>query len=153
MSTNRVAGLIDIWTEYQSKPTPELAKALADNFGYMLTQVSKIDFNEYQEQALTTREFRRQDAIDYCAAKLSVEAGEVLEVIVERLRDEKDGRLTQTRIDKAIEEIGDCLWYAAVLSYELGVSFEEVARRNFAKLVARSEKDNIKKRGMKHEGK
>lgn len=153
MSTNRVAGLIDVWNEYKDNPTPEQAKILADNFGYMLSQVSKLTFNSYQEEALRTRAFRRQNAIDYCSAKLSVEAGEVLEVLIERHRDEDDGRLTEVRIEKAIEEIGDCLWYAAVLAYELGVPFEEVARRNFIKLSERANKGNIKKKGLKHEGK
>lgn len=39
--------------------------------------------------------------------------------------------------DKVAKEIGDVLWYAAVLAHEVGVPFEEIAQRNIAKLRAR----------------
>lgn len=36
-----------------------------------------------------------------------------------------------------MEEMGDCLWYMAILCDELGVTFEELWERNIAKLRVR----------------
>ena len=36
-----------------------------------------------------------------------------------------------------IEEVGDVMWYLAIICDELGVSFEEVQAKNIAKLKAR----------------
>lgn len=39
--------------------------------------------------------------------------------------------------DNMVEEIGDLMWYVALLCHELGVSFEEVWKKNIAKLELR----------------
>ena len=45
--------------------------------------------------------------------------------------------------DKIIKELGDVLWFVALLSEYLGVSFEELANRNIAKLAERKRANTI----------
>ncbi|EJW98460.1 MazG family pyrophosphatase [gut metagenome] len=48
--------------------------------------------------------------------------------------------------DKKIElakEIGDVLWYCAVLSHDLGISLEEVGKMNIQKLASRQARNKL----------
>jgi len=94
-----------------------------------------LTLDHYQDLALTTWKRTPGDQVDdlaYLALGLNGEAGEVAEHIKKRLRHGKE-------IDRdAIKhELGDLLWYAAVMAHELGFSLEDVAADNIAKLRAR----------------
>jgi len=43
-----------------------------------------------------------------------------------------------------IDELGDCLWYCALVAHELNVDLKPVTERNLAKLRQRAEADEIK---------
>lgn len=60
------------------------------------------------------------------------EAGELMDAI-------KKAKIYGKELDKVnlAEEVGDVMWYLAVLCDELGVSFESVWEKNIAKLSAR----------------
>lgn len=66
------------------------------------------------------------------ALGLAGEAGEVADTIKKAVFHRHG--LDQ---DKLVKELGDVLWYLAALASKLGVSLDEVAERNIAKLKER----------------
>ena len=66
------------------------------------------------------------------ALGLCGEAGEVIDLLKKHLFQGHD--LDKERM---IGEVGDCLWYIAELATGLGVSLDEIARRNIEKLKGR----------------
>lgn len=103
-----------------------------------------MDFKEYQEAAVGTAIYPAVKIVGqeeelryvYPALGLCGEAGEVAEKVKKLLRDAK-GELTQESKMAVAKELGDVLWYVAALAQEIGVSMEEVAVANIAKLSAR----------------
>lgn len=94
-----------------------------------------LTLDDYQDLALTTWKRTPGDQVDdlaYLALGLNGEAGEVAEHIKKRLRHGKE-----IDRDELKKELGDLLWYAAVMADELGFSLEDVAADNIAKLRAR----------------
>jgi NTP pyrophosphatase (non-canonical NTP hydrolase) len=92
-----------------------------------------MNLNDYQTAALhTAMEKSPREIIEYCAHGLSGEAGEVSEIIKKHYYHGHD--LSPQQL---MDEIGDVMWYAAVLSYALGFTIEYVAERNLAKLAKR----------------
>ena len=75
----------------------------------------------------------------YSAMGLAGEAGEVAEQVKKFMRDD-GGTLREERRQKLIHELGDVLWYVAAVAYDLGVSLDEVAEANIAKLASRQER-------------
>lgn len=78
------------------------------------------DFNEYRKLALRTLNHQGKDRnILHCILGMVGEAGELSEII-------GFSKTLAPAIDRgqAIGELGDCLWYAAVLSEELNTDFE-----------------------------
>ena len=68
------------------------------------------------------------------------------EKIKKVIRD-NGGVITEEKREELKKEIGDVLWYAAGLSAELGLSLEDVAAFNIAKLQSRKERGVIKGSG------
>lgn len=69
-----------------------------------------MTFSEYEKQAITTRSYRKEIGIPYCALGLCGELGE----FYEKLDSDEliDPKLIQ-------QEVGDMLWYIALLRVEL----------------------------------
>ena len=107
-----------------------------------------MTFDEYQKQALTTA-IKKDDAIlDLCHWVLGVtgESGEIAEKVKKLIRDGNAEVSEGTRQELA-KEIGDVLWYLAVLADHLGVSFDEVAQMNVNKLQSRKQRDTLRGSG------
>lgn len=68
------------------------------------------------------------------------EAGEVAEKYKKIIRDKK-GELTNGDIQELVKELGDVLWYTAMLARYLGVDFDDVAKGNIAKLRDRQKRN------------
>lgn len=96
-----------------------------------------MDFNEYQKLALRTAAPLDTRLTDLLHGALGVitEAGELTDVV-------KKFKFADKPIDwvNVQEEIGDILWYLALLSRATGMSLEEIATLNIAKLEARYKK-------------
>jgi NTP pyrophosphatase (non-canonical NTP hydrolase) len=70
------------------------------------------------------------------------EAGEVAEKFKKILRD-KGGVVSSQDRDELVKELGDILWYVAIIAEHLDVNFGEVAEKNIAKLSSRAKRDLI----------
>lgn len=98
-----------------------------------------MDFTDYQIKARKTAIYPSKYIVIYPALKLAGEAGEVAEKIGKSLRDQ-DGKFNEEELTK---EIGDVLWYCAALASDLGLSLEDIAIENLAKLKSRQERGKL----------
>lgn len=108
--------------------------------------MSVLSFAQYQIRASSTAfyphamEGGHPVAMAYTVLKLNGEAGEVAELLGKMWRTEGGMvKLTAEARRKLIEELGDVMWYVAAIASELGISLEDVAAHNLAKLAARAE--------------
>lgn len=111
-----------------------------------------MELNEYQKKALTTalRQYGKEYNIIYPALGLAEETGEVVGKIKKWLRgDDGKGEMNSERKEALKLELGDVLWYLAVLADDLGFTLEEVGRANNEKLQLRKEQGTIKGDGDK----
>jgi NTP pyrophosphatase (non-canonical NTP hydrolase) len=107
-----------------------------------------MTFDEYQEQALKTA-YTDPKYVDTLMDKtiwamgVASEAGEVLEKW-KKMVAYNEGEITEEFIGTLKKELGDVVWYVAVLANSLGLSFEEVMQLNVDKLKDRQKRDVIK---------
>lgn len=103
-----------------------------------------MTFDEYQRHALKTAIYNGDKMLDLChwALGLSGESGEIAEKIKKIIRDQG---ADPSKIDRGDikKELGDILWYIAVLAYELGIDLDEVASANVEKLANRQKRGVI----------
>jgi len=101
-----------------------------------ISQVSDnpVPLADYQSAATRTANtaLTPEDALLDVAAGLAEEAGEVLALV----RKQRFQRRPFDR-DELIDELGDALWCLASVATSLGVTLDDVADRNIAKLRAR----------------
>jgi NTP pyrophosphatase (non-canonical NTP hydrolase) len=98
-----------------------------------------MDFDAYIYEARKTAIYPRNRSLEYLALGLASEAGEVAGKIKKEIRDESCG-------DVGIE-LGDVLWYVAMLADELGYSLTQVAEKNIEKLRDRQEQGQLQGSG------
>lgn len=106
---------------------------------------AKMLLQDYQDAALTTAVFPGQGeflGLTYCALGLNGEAGEVADCFKKAQRDD-DLKLTPERREKIKLEMGDCLWYIAVLAHQMGMTLESVAEANIEKLKSRQARGKL----------
>lgn len=96
-----------------------------------------MDCDDYQRAALrTARDRDAPDEFMHLVLGLVGEAGEIAEKVKKLIRDQ-NGDLARLDRDDMAAELGDVLWYSAVLASYLGLSLNEVAERNVDKLADR----------------
>lgn len=106
-----------------------------------------MELNAYQEAAKTTAVYTSHDQQLICTVLgLNGEAGEVAEKIKKVIRDKNSiiGDDDRREIQK---ELGDVLWYVAVLADTLGLDLEAVAQMNLEKLKSRFQRGAIHGQG------
>lgn len=91
-----------------------------------------MELNEYQAQCLNT--WQGQERLVRAFLGVCGEAGELSERIKKHLRGDYDVEELKSR---SFKEIGDVLYYIAVLAHELGFSLSDIAEDNIAKLAKR----------------
>jgi len=107
-----------------------------------------ITLDGYQLQAETTF-IVEESKIEYLALGLANETGELLGVLKKHMRDEEQP-LADMDYEKRLtvmKELGDVLWYAAVLAAQLQFDLSSVAEMNLRKLDRRMQLDLIKGSG------
>ena len=65
------------------------------------------------------------------------EAGEVVEKW-KKIVAYKEGRISEEDLNELAKELGDVVWYIAVLAHSLGLSFEDVMQQNLESLPVAS---------------
>ncbi len=103
-----------------------------------------MTLNDYQKEALVTAVWSGDNLKDLAHWVLGVtgEAGEVAEKVKKIIRD-NNGELSEEAKAELMKELGDVMWYLAVLAEHIGYSFEEVGKANIAKLRDRQSRDKI----------
>ncbi len=102
-----------------------------------------MNFDEYQERAKQTARYPViGHGVIYPTLGLTNEAGEVSGKIKKIFRD-KEGIFSEADRAALLAELGDVLWYLAQVSTELGLSLDEVAEHNIAKLLDRQSRGTI----------
>jgi NTP pyrophosphatase (non-canonical NTP hydrolase) len=97
--------------------------------------------DEYQREARSTAIYRANAAVIYPAMGLANEAGEVLGKVKKKIRD---GVLDK---EATIKELGDVLWYLAILADDLHTNLSDVAQQNLDKLRSRQERGTLQGNG------
>ncbi|MCV0439795.1 MAG: nucleoside triphosphate pyrophosphohydrolase family protein [Hydrogenophaga sp.] len=103
-----------------------------------------VDFVEYQTRTADTAIYPGQGQImglAYVGLGLG-ESGEVQGKIKKVLRDD-GGVISDEKRAAIAKELGDMLWYVSQTATELGLSLEQVAADNLAKLASRQERGVI----------
>ncbi len=109
-----------------------------------------MELNEYQKRALSTAFHPEKSKVIYPALGLASEAGEVSGKVKKWVRgDDGEGAMSEERRMTLRDEIGDVLWYVAVLSHDLGFELDEIAKLNVEKLNSRKERGTLKGDGDK----
>ncbi|MEV0427832.1 nucleoside triphosphate pyrophosphohydrolase family protein [Micromonospora sp. NPDC050495] len=96
-----------------------------------------MDLNDYQRGALRTAASRdRPNELLHLVLGLVGESGEIAEKFKKWVRDHDSD---ESRIDRAdiAKELGDVLWYLAVLADYLDLSLDDIAAANLAKVASR----------------
>ncbi|MDQ3123375.1 MAG: nucleoside triphosphate pyrophosphohydrolase family protein [bacterium] len=101
-----------------------------------------MTFDEYQIAAIKTANLKRKNELFHLVLGLVGEAGEVAEKFKKLVRDKNTD---ETQIDRQDmqKELGDVLWYVAVLSKYLGLDLENVASANVEKLASRQQRGKL----------
>jgi NTP pyrophosphatase (non-canonical NTP hydrolase) len=120
---------------------------------------SKATLDEFQISAVNTYDptrimiLGREDIGDvyeadwvYLALGLVGEAGEVTEKLKKIVRN-KHGRWSYPDNEELAKELGDVLWYLAVLADAFGIPLSQIAEMNQKKL-----EDRVKRKVVKSEG-
>ncbi len=97
-----------------------------------------MTFTEYQAQALTTNLKNDDQTLEILQQALGLgdEAGEVLAIFKKWVRD--DGAdISKLDTERVKKELGDILWYIAVVAHDVGLKLDEIAVKNLQKLSDR----------------
>jgi NTP pyrophosphatase (non-canonical NTP hydrolase) len=106
-------------------------------------QLSDITAAEYQSRACETAIFPKKQAMEYLTLGLTGESGEIANKVKKFIRD---GAVKDEYLAKRIEigyEIGDVLWYCAVLAEELEMNLGHIMEKNLEKLADRHKRGKI----------
>lgn len=122
--------------------------------------MANLTLNEYQDKAMSTC-MPESDNLFYMLVNLVGEVGEFASKAGKHLRKGKlhitttqrdeEGKILHTQVWNVsdeerhlmLSEIGDILWQTAGLAKVMGVTLEEVAEENLAKLASRKQRNVI----------
>lgn len=130
-------------------PPPPMVEEMVDSHVIMridevLKRINGMGMNEYQKLAEVTVVYPPDLKVIYPTIGLAGETGEVCEKVKKWIRDSDRKPLSQEQLDMFKKELGDVLWYLAVLAKDLGLSLDDIAKHNIEKLHDR------KNRGVVH---
>lgn len=105
-----------------------------------------LDFGEYQHYAAATAVYPKEGepggGLSYVALGLAGEAGEIANKVKKIYRDD-DGDVRPETVEELAGELGDVLWYLAMLADELGLNLRGIAKANVLKLRDRQARGTL----------
>ena len=101
-----------------------------------------LTMDAYQQQAAKTAVYPAYASFRYLIAGLAGEVGELASIFAKHWRE--DGPLTSDNLEA---ELGDVLWFVAMLAKELGYDLSDVAQNNLNKLADRANRGKLKGNG------
>lgn len=104
-----------------------------------------MTLNEYQQKAKETADYKQK--FIYPSLGLAGEAGEVVDKVKKVLRDHNEDFTDPALRYEIAKELGDVLWYIAMLSHDLGYELETIAQINYEKLRSRKLRGKINGNG------
>lgn len=103
-----------------------------------------MNFDDYQKAATTTN-LRKEDEFKELMQQvlgLADESGEVLAKFKKWIRDD-DADFAKLDRENIKKELGDILWYIAVVADDIGVSLQDIASYNIEKLASRKARGTL----------
>ena len=100
------------------------------------------NFNSYQKQSSQTAVYDSVDLVIYPALGLFSEAGEVAGKVKKVLRDKGGNFLPEDKLEIA-DELGDVLWYCAMLAKEVDMNLGRIMEDNLDKLADRKARNRL----------
>jgi NTP pyrophosphatase (non-canonical NTP hydrolase) len=108
-----------------------------------------MDLNAYQKQAATSAIYPGRGSnmgLAYTVLGLAGEAGEIANKVKKIIRD--DGSVANPiRREEIIAELGDVLWYVAMIATELEANLSGIGTDNLLKLANRKKKGTLRGSG------
>ncbi len=107
-----------------------------------------MTFDEYQQKALVTN-LTKDDKFKELLQQvlgLADEAGEVQSIFKKWIRDQ-DANFDALDRDNVKKELGDVLWYIAVIAHDLNISLDDLAQTNIDKLASRRTRGTLRGSG------
>ena len=101
-----------------------------------------LTMSAYQQQAAKTAIYPLDKADQYLIAGLAGEVGELASIFAKHWRG--DGDLNH---DHATAELGDILWFVAMLTERLDTDLSTIAQNNLNKLADRANRGKLKGSG------
>ena len=111
----------------------------------LIVEVMTAELYEYQ--ASKTAIFPKEKALEYLAPGLTSEAGEVAGKVKKLIRDGEDVEGYDMKKIAIASEVGDVLWYCALMAKEVGIPLNTIMQMNLEKLHSRKERGTLKGSG------
>ena len=97
----------------------------------------------YENLAGQTAIFPKEKALEYLALGMTSEAGEVAGKVKKLIRDGEDKEGFEMKKLAIASEIGDVIWYCAMMAKEVGVPLNDIMKENLKKLHGRKERGTL----------
>jgi len=105
--------------------------------------MSSITATEYQIRAAETAVFPKHEALNYLTLGLTGEAGEIANKVKKLIRDGADKEDYYERLNDIEKELGDVLWYCAMLATEVDSNLGKIMEANLDKLADRKARNAL----------
>jgi len=105
--------------------------------------MSDITATEYQRKAAETAIFPKEKALEYLTLGLAGEAGEISNKVKKLIRDGADREDYHAKLNAIGHELGDVLWYCAMLAKEVYMNLGRIMEDNLDKLADRKARNRL----------
>ena len=110
---------------------------------FMDKKGAAMTFEEYQKFCKTTAIYPDTTKLMYPALGLTGEAGEIANKVKKLIRDGADREDYHAKLNAIGHELGDVLWYCAMLAKEVDMNLGRIMEDNLEKLADRKARNRL----------